>query len=187
MASSTAKQPLTYLRDARLQAGYTNRGTASTVVPYSPEEIGRHERGEVDVGPEGALVYSRGYQREDISRRYCADCPIGKENGWHVTDRDFPTAVLRFARQYKRAADIPDTLEDIAYDGIVDEAERPVFADLMKRLMELIGTFSDLELHRATQGIKIEPPSETHERPNPASILAPSSLPVNDNFFKEAK
>ena len=49
-----------YLRQARLRAGCSSRGTATLKVPYSPETIGRHERGEVPVEPAEALLYARG-------------------------------------------------------------------------------------------------------------------------------
>lgn len=45
-----------YLRQARLRAGCSSRGTATLKVPYSPETIGRHERGEVPVEPADALI-----------------------------------------------------------------------------------------------------------------------------------
>ena len=52
-----------------MRAGFVSRGTASTVVPYSPETIGRHERGDVEMEPEDALVYAECYQSPDILPR----------------------------------------------------------------------------------------------------------------------
>ena len=57
MAIMVTKKPPAYLREARVKAGYVSRGTASIAVPYSPETIGRHERGEVDLTPADAVVY----------------------------------------------------------------------------------------------------------------------------------
>ena len=48
MAIMVTKKPPAYLREARVKAGYVSRGTASIAVPYSPETIGRHERGDFE-------------------------------------------------------------------------------------------------------------------------------------------
>ena len=69
-----------------MRAGFVSRGTASTVVPYSPETIGRHERGDVEMEPEDALVYAECYQSPDILPRYCATCPVGRAIGRTATD-----------------------------------------------------------------------------------------------------
>ena len=62
MAIMVTKKPPAYLREARVKAGYVSRGTASIAVPYSPETIGRHERGEVDLTPADAVVYAERYK-----------------------------------------------------------------------------------------------------------------------------
>lgn len=62
MAIMVTKKPPAYLREARVKAGYVSRGTASIAVPYSPETIGRHERGEVDLTPADAVVYAESYK-----------------------------------------------------------------------------------------------------------------------------
>ena len=69
VAITTTKKPPAYLREARMRAGFVSRGTAATVVPYSPETIGRHERGDVEMEPEDALVYAERYQSPDILPR----------------------------------------------------------------------------------------------------------------------
>lgn len=81
MASSVETNSKNYLRDARLQAGYASRDTAAMALNYSPETIGRHERGDVPVSADDILRYAEGYQRPDILLRYCADCPIGRVTG----------------------------------------------------------------------------------------------------------
>lgn len=79
MATTAASATQSYLRDARLQAGYASRDTAAIKLNYSPETIGRHERGDVPVSPDDIIRYAEGYQRPDIMLRYCASCPVGKK------------------------------------------------------------------------------------------------------------
>ena len=81
MPVTEAKKPPAYLREARSRAGYANRVAASMAVPFSPETIGRHERGDVDMEPEDAILYSEKYRDPSILVHYCADCPIGKRTG----------------------------------------------------------------------------------------------------------
>lgn len=78
MSMVITKKPPEYLREARIRAGYVNRGTAAMVVPYSPETIGRHERGDIEMEPEDAVVYADCYNEPGIMARYCATCPVGQ-------------------------------------------------------------------------------------------------------------
>ena len=55
MPVTGVKKPPAYLREARSRAGYANRVAASMAVPFSPETIGRHERGDVEMEPEDAI------------------------------------------------------------------------------------------------------------------------------------
>jgi len=143
-----------YLKQARLDAGHANRDTASTLVPYSPEQIGRHERGEITLTPDDALIYAAYYQRPDILLRHCADCPIGRTRGQKATDRDLPIATLRLTNRLRQAAkEIAETLENIADDGIVDAEERPIFDKAIATLQGLGETIQDLVLYAATHGL----------------------------------
>jgi len=167
MSAKVTKTAPTYLKEARLAAGYPNRGTASTGVPYSPETIGRHERGEIPVLPEDVLVYAKGYGRGDILIRHCAECPIGRVIGRRVTDRELPFATLRLIHQLNKAAKgIAETLEAIAYDGVVDADERPVFNASIESLKELGETIADLVLYAATQGIEKSRPANAGAAPS---------------------
>ena len=127
MATTAASATQSYLRDARLQAGYASRDTAAIKLNYSPETIGRHERGDVPVSPDDIIRYAEGYQRPDIMLRYCASCPVGKKTGKRAVDRDLPWAALRVSQRLQKAKEIADKLESIADDGIVDHMERADF------------------------------------------------------------
>ena len=86
-------------------------------VPFSPETIGRHERGDVQMTPEDAVLYSERYGCQSLLLQYCADCPVGKMTGKAATERPLPFATLRVRRMLKEAIKVADTLEEIAYDG----------------------------------------------------------------------
>ena len=121
-------------------------GTASTVVPYSPETIGRHERGDVEMEPEDALVYAECYQSPDILPRYCATCPVGRAIGRTATDRPLAHATLRVRRLIEDGQDVADRLEEIAFDGVIDASERTDFMEALDFLRKLEESINDIIL-----------------------------------------
>lgn len=137
MSEMAKKEPLAFLREARLRAGYVSRGTASIRVPFSPETIGRHERGEAEVEPEDALIYAQCYKAPDLLPRYCAICPVGKAMGKTATILPLPFATLRISHLIDEAQDVADCLERIAFDGKITLDEVKDFEAAVKFLREL--------------------------------------------------
>ena len=143
-----------YLREARLRAGYASRSTASITVPFSQETIGRHERGEVKVEPEDVILYAKGYGAPELLVRYCSDCPVGKCLGKKATDRPLPLATLRVTRMISDGKSIADRLEEIAFDGTIDAAEREDFGRALTYLRALEETIHDMILLGYAAGIE---------------------------------
>lgn len=146
MSAVETKRPPEYLREARSRSGYANRVAASMAVPFSPETIGRHERGDVQITPEDAVLYSERYGSQAILVQYCADCPVGRITGKKATERPLPFATLRVRRMLKEAIAWADTLEEIAFDGVIDDTEREDFTKALAFLRELENTISDMLL-----------------------------------------
>lgn len=165
MPTFARKKAPEYLRQARLKAGCANRGTATLKVPYSPETIGRHERGEVPVEPADAVQYAEGYKSPDILIRYCADCPVGRQTGRTATDRPLPFATLRVSRMIDDAQQVADRLEKIAFDGVIDDAEREDFNNALAFLRQLEETITDMILLGASTGIEKAAPAGTGNGP----------------------
>ncbi len=146
MSLTETKKPPEYLREARSRAGYANRVAASMAVPFSPETIGRHERGDVQITPEDAVLYSERYGSQAVLVQYCADCPVGRRTGNAATERPLPFATLRVRRMLKEAVTVADSLEEIAFDGVIDESEREDFSKALDFLRRLENTISDMLL-----------------------------------------
>lgn len=146
MSSCTTKRPPAYLREARVRAGFVSRGTASTAVPFSPETIGRHERGEVEMAPDDAVTYAGCYDDPSIMYRYCADCPVGRRIGRTATDRPLPHATLRIRRLIAEGQDVANRLEEIAFDGVIDPAEEKDFREALAYLRRLEESINDIIL-----------------------------------------
>lgn len=146
MSATIKKIPPSYLREARIRAGYANRETASTAVPFSPETIGRHERGDVEMEPEDIMVYAECYQSPDILPRYCATCPVGQATGRTATDRPLPHATLRVSRLLEDGQAVADRLEEIAFDGVISPDERQDFENVLSFLRKLEESINDIVL-----------------------------------------
>ena len=147
MSDTATKNAPDYLREARLKAGYASRGTATTKVPYSQETIGRHERGEVLMEPGDAVLYSESYKNP-------AGCPVGQRIGRKATDRPLPLATLRVSRMLEDAQEVADQLEEIAFDGVIDDSEREDFGNALAFLRKLEETISDILLVGMNAGIE---------------------------------
>lgn len=122
-------------------------------VPYSQETIGRHERGEIMMEPCDAIQYAQSYEAPDILVHYCTDCPVGQVMGKKATNRPLPFATLRVSRMIGDARKVADRLEEIAFDGVIDENEREDFGAALVFLRELEETIQDLILLGMNAGI----------------------------------
>lgn len=144
MSEAAVKRPPGYLREARLRAGYCSRMVASNVVPYSPETIGRHERGDVELGPEDALIYAQIYNSPDILPRYCATCPVGRAMGKTADTLPLPFATLRISRLIEDAQAVADSLERIAFDGKITPDEINEFEKNVQFLRQLAESIENI-------------------------------------------
>ena len=110
MSSTSTIQYPTCLAEARKRAGYISREVAADHVPWSPQAIGRHERGEAVVGPHGALIYADCYDAPEILTGYCQSCPIGDRMGiaYMYQLRAALVGMVNIGGQMKAAASEPN-------------------------------------------------------------------------------
>ena len=134
-------------------------------VPYSQETIGRHERGEVMMEPCDAIRYAEGYEAPELLVSYCADCPVGQYMGKKVNDRPLPFATLRVSRMIADAKNVATRLEEIAFDGIIDDTEREDFGEALSFLRDLEETIQDMILLGMSAGIGKAGPVSSGNRP----------------------
>ena len=165
MATTAASATQSYLRDARLQAGYASRDTAAIKLNYSPETIGRHERGDEPVSPDDLIRKAASNQNPNHKLHnmlpYSASCPVGKKTGTRAVDRDLPWAALRVSQRLQKAKEIADKLESIADDGIVDHMERADFDTALAFLRSLEETITDMLLWAMSRETEKSRPAAT--------------------------
>ena len=146
MPTLDTKSPRTYLTEARIKAGYTSRCVASLRVPFSSETQSRHERGEVPLSPEDAIIYADNYETPEILHEYCAACPVGKRTGQSAEKIPLTQAVLQVTHMSAQIKVIVDTLQCIALDGVIDADERGTYDACTAQLMQLRRVIDSLTL-----------------------------------------
>jgi hypothetical protein len=134
MTTTATKAPPAYLSEARKRAGYANRDMVADAVPFSPESIGRHERGSVALAPEDALLYAEIYNAPEILPLYCANCPVGRKQGKSATQIPISQAVLQLHYWAAQIAVALQTMECIALDNVITPEERPLFDAALQQL-----------------------------------------------------
>lgn len=92
------------------------------------------------------MVYAESYKSPDILLRYCATCPVGCKMGWTAADIPLPHATLRIRRLIVDAQAVADRLEEIAFDGVIDESERRDFEEALRFLRQLEASINDIIL-----------------------------------------
>jgi len=142
------------LREARRGAGLDSIIAAARETMRSPETVGRHERGEVQLHPGDILLYAQAYESPDLLLRYCSECPVFHVlNEDRVHDRDLPWGALKISSRLHQAAEHAERLEAIADDGIVDISEIPDFKAVVGFLREINAATRELLLYAMSAGI----------------------------------
>ena len=166
MPATAQKNAPAYLREARLAAGFVNRGTAAATVPFSPETIGRHERGDVIMEPTDAVIYARCYKNPAIMYRYCSECPIGQQIGRTATERTLSDATLRVHHLITAGQAVVSRLEEIAFDGRVDSSELDFFGKALDYFRNLEDSITDFILVGLEKGKGAPAPTGTPSTEN---------------------
>jgi hypothetical protein len=144
MTATATKPPPICIADARKQAGYASRDAAANNIPFAPETLGRHERGEVIPAPEDILVYADSYNAPWLLGQYCAACPIGRRTGKQATPMPLPQVVLNMHYWAAQLTVAVQMLECIALDGIIGPDERAEFDACMVTLGRVSGCIDSL-------------------------------------------
>ena len=113
--------------------------------------------------PEDAVVYADCYNEPGIMARYCATCPVGQRMGKKLVDRPLPFATLRVRRLIHDAQDVASRLEEISFDGVIDDTERQDFESALSFLRDLESSIQELIVTGTAADTKKEPPLGCNE------------------------
>lgn len=156
------------LRNARRAAGYSNYGQAGLAVNRSPEVVGRHERGDVDVQMDDAIDYAEAYGHPEILMTYCDECAVRHRlfGDDEVVGMGLPLTVIRLSNRLRAANVHADRIEQILDDGRVDQSDKNVLDDTLGFLKDIETVWRELLFCCMQDGlVEIKKPNRLGERP----------------------
>lgn len=137
---------------ARYQAAEQNkalnsRESAAEVVGIDRTRLARLELGTTMPYPEEVLAMSKAYDMPELCNEYCArQCPIGRLTMKPVGTGNLDRMVMKLLDATKRVGEIREDLIEIAADGVIDEAEKVEFSEILKALESISDNVQALKL-----------------------------------------
>jgi len=136
MSASAISKLGTCLREARKAAGFSNYGQAGVATHRSPEVVGRHERGDIQVQMEDAIEYAEAYDRPEILMAFCDQCTV-RERLFGACDcriGNLPLTAIRLSNRLRTAERHAEQLEGILDDGRIDTTDLPILLQTLDYL-----------------------------------------------------
>ena len=128
---------------------YSREG-ASELIGVSSSTLADYELGITKVVPvDKVVIMADLYNCPELKTGYCKhECPIGKTMPIATQVKSIEGIALRIIREFdsEKINDMEQSLVDIAEDGIISEDEKPVLADILKRLEALAEVISEMKL-----------------------------------------
>lgn len=136
MSASALSKLGTCLREARKAAGFSNYGQAGMATHRSPEVVGRHERGDIQVQMEDAIEYAEAYDRPEILMAFCDQCSVREKlfGSCDCIKGDLPLTAIRLSNRLRTAENYAKQLEGILDDGQIDTADLPILLQTLDYL-----------------------------------------------------
>lgn len=165
MPGSAVSRLGTCLREARKAAGFANYGQAGIATHRSPEVVGRHERGDVQVQMDDAIQYAEAYNHPEILMSYCEQCAIREKlfGQCECSADNLPLTAVRLSNRLRGARGKAEQLETILDDGRIDLEDVPVLMDTLDYLKSVEHVWRELLTNcfaNGIVGIKNDAPSD---------------------------
>lgn len=128
---------------------YSREG-ASELIGVSSSTLADYELGITKVVPvDKVVIMADLYNCPELKTGYCKhECPIGKTMPIATHVKSIEGIALRIIREFdsEKIKAMEQSLVDIAEDGIISEDEKPVLADILRRLDVLAEVISEMKL-----------------------------------------
>ena len=128
---------------------YSREG-ASELIGVSSSTLADYELGVTKVVPvDKVVIMADLYNCPELKTGYCKhECPIGKTMPIATQVKSIEGIALRIIREFdsEKIKAMEQSLVDIAEDGIISEDEKPVLADILRRLDVMAEAISEMKL-----------------------------------------
>ena len=147
MGKKSVRSDKTPYQLAREEAGLTRAAADELMDFVSDSRIEKIENGKSAALPEDALAMASAYGRPELVNYYCShECPIGRKYVPEVSVKELPQIVLEILDATGRIREEQESLIRIAADGDISYEEMQDFLRIRKKLTDLSGSVSELQL-----------------------------------------
>lgn len=137
---------------ARIKAAEYNdqlhsREGAAQVVCIERTRLANIELGNINPHPEEVNLMASSYNAPELLNYYCSSqCPLGCGRVDRLEPRNLESAALKIDRLTRNIDEIAESISDIAEDGKITDAERPLFDRDIQQLLALKKSIEELIL-----------------------------------------
>ena len=143
-----------YFRARKKAAMYndklSSREGAAELIGVSTSTLAGYELDVTKVVPvDKVVLMAEIYNCPELKAGYCKhECPIGRMMPLATQARGIEGIALRILREFNadELKRMENNLVDIAEDGIISEEEKPILADILKKLDSLAEVISEMRL-----------------------------------------
>lgn len=126
---------------------FSSREKAAEAIGIDRTRLARIELDTIAPYPEEVKAMADAYNTPELCNSYCArECPIGKESVHEVTIDDFDRLALKVLGSLKDIDSLRASLIAISEDGVIEEAERPAFQEILDSLEKISTNAKALQL-----------------------------------------
>ena len=119
-------------------SAFSSREKAAEIIGIDRTRLARIELDTITPYPEEVRAMSEAYNTPELCNSYCArECPIGRNSVKEVVIDDFDRLSLKVLGSLKDIDGLRASLIAISEDGIIDEAERPAFEEILDSLEKI--------------------------------------------------
>ena len=135
-------------RAAQYNDKLNSREGAAELLGVSPSTIADYELGTTKVIPVDKVVFMADlYNAPELLNHYCKnECPIGRELPVEVEPIERITIKVMKHLCPERLEALKKRLVDIAEDGIIDDAEKPVLEKVLEEIDQMAEVLHELQL-----------------------------------------
>lgn len=155
MSASAISNLGTCLREARKAAGFSNYGQAGAATHRSPEVVGRHERGDIQIQMEDAIEYAEAYDHPEILMAFCDQCSVRQRlfGACNCEYGNLPLTAVRLSNRLRFAESHALRLEEILDGGVINKNDLPVLIQTLDYLKGVETIWRELLTNCMTSGL----------------------------------
>lgn len=142
------------MRAAECNDDFGSREATADIVGVERTRLARIELGILVPYPEEVRMMAEAYNAPELCNYHCThDCPIGCVTVERAELRSIEQIAVHCYSTMRNAESIREALIDIAADGVIDDSERPLLGEVLRKLAEINQVAAELNILARRLGI----------------------------------